>query len=149
ACQNLNEAVNTIDWLLGLTDPTNIYFCTSLQSQCEEKIARSGRKYSAAKRLLENAVVLRSFYLDIDYGGDGHKEPENGYVSIQEAVHSLAAFIRQTGLPKPTFMVKTGGGLHVYWTVVDPIPTDEWRLYAYALAEAGKAAGLKADYTAT
>lgn len=149
ACQTLTDAINTIDWMLSTPDPADIYFCTSLQSQFEEKTSRTGRKYKAAIRRLEYAVVLRSFFLDIDYGGAGHKDTDNGYVSLQEALQAFAAFVKQTGLPKPSYAVKTGGGLHVYWTLAEPLEIEVWRQYAFALAEAGKKAGLKADYNAT
>jgi len=147
ACQTLNEAVNTAEWMLRQKQ-IDIYFCTSLQSQFEERVSKSGTTYKAAVRRLEHVVALRSFYLDVDFGGEGHKET-NRYATYEEAVRGLADFIKLSGFPKPTFVIKTGGGVHVYWTISNPLTVNEWKKYASALVGAGKKAGLKADYNAT
>lgn len=145
ACQTVAEAASAITKVLSRNQ--DAYFCTSLQSTFTDKVAKSGHHWKAAKRLKEYAVALRSFFLDIDIGKEGHSK--DGYVSIQEAFRALAELIRQTGLPKPTYVVTSGGGIHVYWTLAEAMPADEWKPYAHALVTAGQKAGLVADFGAS
>ena len=42
--------------------------------------------------------------------------------------------------------MKSGGGLHIYFTLSRALTRAEWQPLAHALAEAGKRHGLKADY---
>ena len=46
-------------------------------------------------------------------------------------------------------IVKSGGGLHIYFTLSRPLSREEWQPLAHALAEAGKRHGLKADWQVT
>ncbi len=147
ACDILDEAIDTVGWMLQSSDPQNIYFCVSLQSKCSERVSSKGRKWRSAERRADDAVALKSFFLDIDFGSEGHGDA--GYATEQEARGALADFVKQVGMPEPSFINKTGGGLHVFWVLPEPITPAEWKPYADALAEAGKRCGLKADYGCT
>jgi hypothetical protein len=148
ACRKLEEAINCVDRMLKKPDAQNVYFCVSLQSKYTEKIAKkTGKKWRAAARHAEDAVALKSFFLDIDFGSDGHEDA--GYATQEEAAAALADFVKQVDMPDPSFINKTGGRLHVFWVLPEPITPAEWKPYAHALAEAGKRCGLKADYGCT
>lgn len=79
-----------------------------------------------AARTVENAIALRSFFLDLDCG------VEKPYAAPEDAAVALKAFIDATGLPQP-FIVHSGGGLHVYWMLDNEVPVAEWVPYARAL----------------
>lgn len=147
ACQTIGDAAFNINWMLEKN--LDIYFCTSLQSNFVSGLTQNGKPCKKAKRGAEFSVAMRSFFVDVDIGKEGHKGNDNGYVSVQEALRGIAQLTKQTGLPKPTYVVTSGGGLHVYWTMAEAIPPEEWWDYAYKLANAGQKAGLKADYNAT
>jgi len=97
----------------------------------------------AAQRASQNAVEHKSFFIDIDV-------KEGAYKSTEEALAALNQFIIDSGLPVPSAVVGTGsGGLHVHWLVERPIPTQEWKPYAQALAIAITQLGLIADTQCT
>jgi hypothetical protein len=49
------------------------------------------------------------------------------YEDLDEAAAVLAAFIEVTGLPKPSIIVCTGGGLQPYWCMLRELTPHEWR----------------------
>jgi hypothetical protein len=145
ACRSVQEAVNTVGWALKLEDTKDIYVCLSTQRRADERTAKtSGRTYLRSIRGQENAVALKSLFLDIDA-----KPGPNGYADMNEAVTALGNFLKAVNLPKPSLVVSSGGGLHVYWTLTRPLPLHEWQPLAYALAEATKRHGLKCDTQCT
>ena len=89
-------------------------------------------------------IALKSLYLDIDF-----KAGDHGYDAPHDAVDGLTQFLKATGLPKPSMIVKSGGGLHIYFTFTRQLSREEWQPLAHALAEAGKRHGLKADWPVT
>jgi hypothetical protein len=76
----------------------------------------------------ENIEGLQSFWLDIDCGDNKH------YRDNISGVSALGAFVKAAGLPKP-IIVFSGGGLHVYWPLIDSLPPAQWRGYAEGLRE--------------
>ena len=89
-------------------------------------------------------IALKSLYLDIDFKGGDH-----GYDTPDDAINAIAGFLEASGFPKPSMIVKSGGGLHIYFTLSRPLSREEWQPLAHALAEAGKRHGLKADWQVT
>lgn len=63
----------------------------------------SSRRCDAA-----NVASMGCLWADIDIGTEGHKK-ENYPKSIEEALSSLTPY------PKPSMVVSTGHGIHVYW----------------------------------
>jgi hypothetical protein len=74
-------------------------------------------------RKADNALFLRSFFIDIDVGDS------KSYQSKEEAHTALYKLIGATGLPEP-IVVDSGGGIHAYWCMDRDIPKDEWKPYA-------------------
>ena len=140
ACRNLNEAINALEFALKLPGTRDVYACLSSQREAVEKVGRNNYKYYKAVRNQTNAVALKSLFIDLDF---------KDYADEAEAVTSLGNFLQKTGLPKPSLMVRSGGGVHVYWTLARAITTAEWLPVAYALAEATKREGLKCDTQCT
>src|SRR6478735_678131 len=148
ACRNLNEAARLVSQSNGKAHVRDVYFCTSTQRFCEEKVGKRGYKYLKAVRSAENAVKMKAIFIDIDLT-DGKKDKSKGYDDIKQLKEAFAKFVADTGLPRPTLMVFSGGGLHVYWTLQEAITVDKWLPLAYALADATKRHGLKCDTACT
>jgi hypothetical protein len=126
--------------LLNNPKVTDIYVCMSLQRQCAEKVGRNGT-FKIAVRNRENAVKLKSLFLDVDakdYGG-----------GVRAAGADLGRWVKDSGMLKPTTIVMSGGGLHVYWELERALTPDEWLPKAHRLIEATKRHGLKCDTAVT
>jgi hypothetical protein len=136
AVKTLDEAVRTVEWINKQPDTVGVYACLSRQRLAEEKISKLGNKYLEAKRSQENAIELKSLFVDIDF---------DDYSSPDEAIKELERFLRESALPKPNVIVRSGNGLHVYHTFNRPLPVGEWSVLAHALVNAIKQHGLKAD----
>jgi hypothetical protein len=144
ACTSVKEAAGAIEWALKQKDTRDVYVCMSSQGETEERTSARGFRYRVPRRSHAHAKLLKSFFIDLDAkGGD------NSYESVKDAVVALGAFIKTVGLPKPSMVVSTGGGLHVYWVVARALTVEEWRPIAFALAEATKRHGLKCDTQCT
>jgi hypothetical protein len=81
-----------------------MYCCMSSQSQCEIKTSAKGHEIRRAVRLQENAVTLKSLFIDLD---------SKDYNSPDEAVVALGKFITKVDMPKPSVLVKTA--LALFW----------------------------------
>lgn len=102
----------------------DIYFCTSLQSTT----ATHSKGFVFAVRQAKHALALKALFLDIDI-----KDPPKGYPTLTEALAALTDFVKATLLPPPSILVKSGGGLHVYWVSDKRLSADEWLSYARGL----------------
>ena len=98
-------------------------------------------------RRAENAKTLKSFFLDIDCGP--HKSDQEGYPGgQQDGIAALRGFCKKLGMPKPT-LVNSGRGIHVYWTMTEPVTVEEWIPVAEKLKSLCVEHGLKADPAVT
>lgn len=143
ACKTVDEAVKAIEFALKSPSTRDIYVCLSAQEKAERRTAKNGWEYMSPIRSQAHAVALKSLFLDIDC------KDEKGYATPKDAMAALASFVEQSGMPRPTVVVMSGGGLHVYWTLSQPLTPEEWKPRARALAEATKALGLKCDTAVT
>jgi hypothetical protein len=149
ACRTLNEAVKAVDYFNSKPDSIrDIYFCTSTQGYAEPKTTDRGFQWFKAVKLAENAVKLKSLFIDIDLV-DGKEDKSKGYDDMPQLIAALGAFLKASGLPRPTIMVSTGGGMHIYWCLLEALTVKDWLPLAYALAEATRRHGLKCDTQCT
>ena len=102
----------------------------------EERGSRKGR-------VRENVNSVAAFWLDIDCG-DGKP-----YATQSAACDALDSFCDAMGVPHPTFIVSSGGGLHVYWVLHRAIEPDAWTATAKRLRLACERHGLAADHACT
>ena len=144
ACRTLDEAISVLNWITSQPGKREIYVCMSSQRTALEKISKKGTKYLAPVRNQQNVNGLKSLYLDIDI-----KAADHGYESAHDAAVALASFIKTIGLPRPSMIVKSGGGLHVHFCLSRVLTREEWQPLASALADAGKRNGLNADWQVT
>ena len=95
-----------------------------------------------SSRKADNAAFLRSFFLDLDCGTG------KPYADQAAAAQALSIFISNTGLPSPT-VVNSGGGLHVYWPLLEDVEASVWISHAKSLKRLCAAHNLHADPAVT
>lgn len=105
----------------------------------------------AKSRKQENVVAARSLRLDLDCGAE--KVAKHGiekcYNDQREALAHIAQFFQWSGL-KPTIVVDSGSGIHVYYTFDEDFPSmPVWQNCAEKLKRLTRAFGLKADPAVT
>ena len=132
--RTLDDALKLINALIpGQND---IYVCLSSQRKFQRN--RHG----------SNASALSSVWSDIDINTvpQGHEKYDpDKYDSVPAAVEAVWLFCKAVGIPNPSLVVLSGGGIHVYWLSKGVLSVAEWKVYAEALKAAIKAHGLKAD----
>lgn len=94
-------------------------------------------------RKQEHVSHVKSFYLDIDC-----KDPDTQYQNWKDALRAVGAFITETALPKP-IIVRSGGGLHVYWALDQEVTRAIWQPVAEALKAVCLDKGLLIDRAIT
>ena len=103
----------------------HVYFCTSRQG--EQSLNKRGNP--KAQKSAADALYQKSIWIDIDI------EPNNPkhYATHDEAWNAFVALRKKVGLPAPSAVVNTGGGLHIYWISKTPLLPHEWQPYANGL----------------
>jgi hypothetical protein len=91
------------------------------------------------KRTHKNVALLKSIWLDIDFKD----------CPAENIVPKLRKFFGDTGLPKPSMIVNSGGGLHVYWCLKDSITPERWVPLAEGLKKLCQDHDLPADHGCT
>lgn len=102
--------------------------------------------FDAESRKIEHVSNLRSFWLDIDAGAEKYaKHQDKVYPTQRDALIHLSEFTDWLGI-KPSLIVSSGAGLHVYYTFDQEIPTlNYWQSGAKALRKAAEQFGLRID----
>ncbi len=113
----------------------NAYFA------CAEYMTEGSRKG-------DNVKQARAFWLDLDCG-EAKAAKGDGYTTKREAADALVEFCTVTGLPKPTTLVDSGNGLHVYWVLDMDVSPEDWRACGALLKALTKKHGLLADPSRT
>lgn len=143
ACASVDEFVKTVEWLQKSNEPKDIYAAMSAQARMEEKTSKKGYTYKKALRSTNDAVALKSLYIDIDV-------KDGAYADQKDALLGIKGFLTSSGMPNPTAVVASGsGGMHVYWALDHEIDRHEWQRLADALAAAALEHGLKCDSQCT
>lgn len=94
-------------------------------------------------RTASNALLVKSFFLDLDVGPESHKYP-----SKKSAVLALTDFLARSELPAPS-VVDSGGGVHVYWVLEEAITIAQWFPIAARLKKICKQFEFKIDSAVT
>jgi len=94
-------------------------------------------------RKADNVLQLKSLFLDLDCG-EGKPYPTQ-----HEAIKALQEFCKTLHVPKPSMVVNSGRGVHVYWTLDRGYARDEWLPVAEKLKAACAQVGLHADPAVT
>jgi Family of unknown function (DUF5906) len=136
ATRNIDEFEKLAEWAGTRSNIRDIYYCTSLQA----KTKQNSHGKTVAYRRQEEALAMKAIWLDVDV-----KEPPKGYPTLVEALEAIMAFVATTGLPRPSAIVGSGGGVHVYWISDRSLSPEIWRLYAHGLKHLAVTHGLRCD----
>jgi hypothetical protein len=139
--RNVSALCSYTNWANGTNNNKDQYFCLSRQKNT--KMSKGKKPHAVPDRSALGAIAAKAIWLDIDYG------KADGYQTLQEALKELLTFVQKVGLPAPSAIVSTGGGIHVYWINKDPLAPQEWRPYAEGLKALAVRQGLRADHNVT
>lgn len=131
-------------------DPWTHHWFQSFEEMEKFALAHAGKtdvyhacaSFTEKRRLQKNVQWLRAFWLDVDCGGGKR------YSSLHAGREAVADFCQRLSLPDPSY-VSSGGGLHTYWPLSEPVDPATWKRYATGLAELAKREGLGADHVCT
>ena len=139
AYKTVDDMVRGLAWIKRQTYVRDIYCCMSSQTIAEQKSTANGFTYMKGIRSKDGAVELKSLFLDIDV-------KKGAYDDTAACAKALGAFIKASGMPRPTLAVETGGGgVHVHWVLDRALKVAEWLPLATALKNATKQHGLITD----
>jgi hypothetical protein len=101
--------------------------------------------FDGKKRLADNAVKIKSLFLDIDCG-EG-----KDYANKADAARALDQFLIGTGLDLVgnPWIVSSGGGLHVYFPFAEEVDIATWKPVAENLKRLCKKEGFNIDASVT
>jgi hypothetical protein len=140
---DLHGALRAVDYALRHDDARDIYVCMSRQKEKSQRAGRSGRPFDIAERSQENALALRSLFIDVDV-------KPGAYESTKAALLAFKAFVAASGLPMASVIVATGsGGFHAHWALDRALPPHDWQPLANALAHCVSEHGLIVDTQCT
>jgi hypothetical protein len=148
--KEIADFIKDVAW--RLQHPENykdMFFCTSKQR--DTKLDRNGRVRAA--KSAPAALALKSIWVDIDVGPDevdkAGKVTKAHYHSEVEALKAILRFASKVGLPTPSAIVRSGGGLHVYWISTEALTRKDWLPYAQGLKNLLNANTVLADTPVT
>lgn len=128
--QNIDDLISTAENLCD--NEYDVYFALST--------------FTEAKRKQKFALQVRSLFADIDYG-EHHGKP-SAYDTLADVINDLKRFCKETGMPMP-FIVNSGGGVHTYWPLEEPLTKEAWFSLADRLKEKCIEHDLKIDAVVT
>jgi hypothetical protein len=124
--RDLGSFVSRAVWINTTAQFKDVWYCLSLQSQTRPNPWAPTKP--KAHRLAANALKVKSIWIDVDVGDDPKK-----YGTVEEALKAVLLFQKTAGLPTPSAIVYSGGGIHVYWISKDPLTREQWLPYASGL----------------
>jgi hypothetical protein len=134
--RDIDQFINFAQWARTTDNIKELWFCTSLQAEAGE----TAKGKPKATRLHHNARSLKAIWVDIDV-----KDDPKTYGSVEDAWSAITTFREEAGLPLPSAVVKSGGGLHLYWISDRPLMPQEWLKYAAGLRALLLSHGVKCD----
>jgi hypothetical protein len=139
--QTVDDAIAGAEKLLKDPNVSDIWYCTSLQQKCD-----ASKGFVTAAKSQEHAMRLKTLRCDFDVKPG---EPEKGYETFEDALRDTQRFYKAAKLPPPNVLVKSGGGLHIYWVLDEELEPSKWYPLSLRLKAALKQLGTKADPTVT
>lgn len=143
--------------LFRASNKSNTFFDTNeeLLAECQRLVDEPGVYMAVCsfgaedKRTQANAQFCRSLYIDIDAGAEKYaRAPTKAYPDAKDALAALVAFCKTIDL-KPSLIISSGMGLHVYWVLDDDYPTAAVRPVMDKLKQACAVLDLRADPNVT
>jgi len=128
------------------------HFCTSIEELAAQILANDalgidtyhacGTFKTDQNRRAANAGWFQCFFADVDVG---EGKP---YATIEAAIQAVDDFCNRVSVLVPG-IVRSGGGVHIYWPLDRTITREEWRPVAQRLKLLMPACGLHADLSRT
>ena len=115
----------------------------SLDTEGYDAYFALGTFVEGTNRKADNVQQLKALFLDLDCGVG------KPYDTQHDAIVALRGFYKKYELPKPTSVVNSGRGIHVYWALTRPYSREEWLPVAERLKSACLEYGLEADPVVT
>jgi hypothetical protein len=144
--RDINEFIKLAHWIDTTDKFFNVWICMSQQSDAATNPKTGKLK---AVRKATNATALKAIWIDIDFKAKPADwpadKPWTHYEAVNEAWIAFRAFQKLLGLPDPSAVVNSGGGLHIYWASERPLSVDEWKPFAAGLKAALVNNGVKCD----
>ena len=112
----------------------DVYFCLGRQANVGPML--NGR--AKALRNQPNTTHVKAIWLDVDV-------KDKAYRTLEDALDAVIAFVAAIGLPQPSALVASGGGLQIYWISDVALTVAEWQPYAEGLKSLAIKHGLKCD----
>lgn len=143
-----NNLLKQVEYLFAtnVSREQDIYYATAgydLPMQKAEQLIEAARDGDATKKKASRDYInklrqtcyittRKCIYIDIDrfkavLPADGLYEGRRVYHDMQDAIVDIRQAIKQFGLPKPTYVVFSGRGLHIYWALEEAIDQSDWR----------------------
>lgn len=125
----IDAAITAINQLKAHKD---VYFCIHSLAQPrvwnpKKQDKKTGAMGAYEVRVQSNMLMARALFFDLDVGSS-----EGKYHSQADAIAGLKTFVAEAQLPRP-LIASSGGGLHVYWPLVESVKSDDWRELATKL----------------
>ena len=92
-------------------------------------------------RKADNGYLLKAFFMDLDAG----KGTADSYDTQADALAALKEF----DFIKPTLVVSSGNGIHVYWVLEEAVSVKNWKVVAERLKAYGMSQSLIQDRNVT
>src|ERR1700735_5448308 len=139
----VDQFVSRAGWVVNQAHDKfkDVWYCTSLQ-RVQGKTKQGKPK---AHKLAAEALSLKAIWIDIDVKVGDPK----CYQSKDEAWKEFCAMRKALGLPQPSAVVDSGGGLQAYWISKLALLPHEWAPYANGLKQLLLGHGFKFDPTCT
>jgi hypothetical protein len=103
---------------------------------------------SHESRTADNVVAVWDFWLDIDCG-EAKAAAGTGHATFAIARGVLSKCCAEIGIPEPTFVLDTGGGLHAHWALQTELDPVKWKSIAEKFKKVMAARGLLQDRSRT
>jgi AAA domain len=124
--KDIADFIKDVAWRLQRPEGfKDMFFCTSMQR--DHKTNPNGTRRAAKSGAA--ALALKSIWVDIDVKAGDPKH----YHTEAEALKAILLFAKTVGLPEPSAIVRSGGGLHIYWISREALTPQEWLPYAQGL----------------
>lgn len=121
ACDTLDNVLQAIG--RRGNDRRDVWFTTAcFNVNFIDRILDDGTTKRITGRHVEYAVAAKALFCDVDIKND-----DAHYHDIPSALKALQEFCGAAKIPLPTWVVATGGGLHLWWALTESLAADRWR----------------------
>lgn len=132
----INQAHEYSTWTFAKT--ADVYMCMSRQRDTK---APNAKGLIASAKSQTAALAMKGLFVDLDVG------PKKGYKSKDDAKADIGRFCSEVGIPGPTALVDSGGGIHAHWISDKELTVQEWQKYADGLKALAAQKNLRIDPT--